>query len=295
MISRILTYCFILVTMSLSSLAQKRYVYYFDDKLKYTQKSKSVYTGYGVMDNDLLRLQILDNKTNQKIVHAYYTDSSLAISQGLYLTYSKNGIKEIEGNYDNNLEEGVWKKWNDAGHLIDSSVYSKGVKAIIATFKYGKKGNLNYYDNTDIKNDKKQVFVYNDSGKLVREINFNGQNGIIKNFNADEIKIDSVFSRDETDASFPGGSSAWNKFLHKMLSENINDLTGDGASGTCRVRFIIDEKGNPQDVKALTMIGSSLAEIAVRAIKNGPKWNPAIQYGRPVNAYRELPITFTIR
>jgi len=60
-----------------------------------------------------------------------------------------------------------------------------------------------------------------------------------------------------------------------MLTENINDLTSDGASGTCRVRFIIDKEGNPQDVKALTMIGSSLAEIAVRAIKNGPKWNPA--------------------
>jgi len=167
--------------MSLSSLAQKRYVYYFDDKLKYTQKSKSVYTGYGVMDNDLLLLQILDNKTNQKIVHAYYTDSSLVISQGLYLTYSKNGIKEIEGNYDNNLEEGVWKKWNEARQLIDSSVYSKGVKAITVTFKYDKKGKQNYYDITDIKNDKKQVFVYNDSGKLVREINFIGQNGTIKN------------------------------------------------------------------------------------------------------------------
>jgi antitoxin component YwqK of YwqJK toxin-antitoxin module len=281
--------------MSLSSLAQKRYVYYFDDKLKYTQKSKSVYTGYGVMDNDLLRLQILDNKTNQKIVHAYYTDSSLAVSQGLYLTYSKNGIKEIEGNYDNNLEEGVWKKWNEARQLLDSSVYSKGRKVITASFKYDEKGNQNYHGVTDFKNDKKQVFVYNDSGKLIREINFIGQNGIIKIFNGDGIKIDSVFSREEIDASFPGGDSAWSKFLLKMLTDNINDLTSDGASGTCRVRFIIDKEGNLQDVKALTMIGSSLAEIAIRTIKKGPKWIPASQYGRPVNAYRELPITFTIQ
>jgi protein TonB len=37
-----------------------------------------------------------------------------------------------------------------------------------------------------------------------------------------------------------------------------------------------------------------MEEEAVRAIKWGPKWKPAIQNGRNVNAYRQQPITFVV-
>lgn len=39
------------------------------------------------------------------------------------------------------------------------------------------------------------------------------------------------------------------------------------------------------------MKGTALAKVAVRIIKNSPKWNPASQYGRKVNAYRIQPVT----
>ncbi len=42
------------------------------------------------------------------------------------------------------------------------------------------------------------------------------------------------------------------------------------------------------------MKGSKLAEVAVNAIRKGPKWIPARQNSREVNAYRQQPITFTI-
>ena len=43
------------------------------------------------------------------------------------------------------------------------------------------------------------------------------------------------------------------------------------------------------------MKGSVLAEVAVNAfVKYGPKWKPAMQYERPVNAYREQSASFTI-
>jgi len=43
------------------------------------------------------------------------------------------------------------------------------------------------------------------------------------------------------------------------------------------------------------MQGSVLAEVAVNAIRNGPKWIPAEQYGRKVNAFREQPVSFTVQ
>ena len=39
---------------------------------------------------------------------------------------------------------------------------------------------------------------------------------------------------------------------------------------------------------------SKLAEIAVNAIRKGPKWKPAVQNGRNVKAYRRQPVTFQL-
>jgi protein TonB len=36
-----------------------------------------------------------------------------------------------------------------------------------------------------------------------------------------------------------------------------------------------------------------LAKVAVEAIENGPKWTPAQQNGRYVNAFRLQPVTVT--
>jgi periplasmic protein TonB len=101
-----------------------------------------------------------------------------------------------------------------------------------------------------------------------------------------------IFTKVEVYADFPGGNGAWAKYITKEINKYIDALTEDGKSGTCRVRFIVDKEGNVSNVVALNMKGSKLAEIAVKAIKSGPKWHPATQNGKPVNAYRIQPVTF---
>lgn len=106
---------------------------------------------------------------------------------------------------------------------------------------------------------------------------------------------DKVFTKVEIEATFPGGDGAWARYVKKAIESNIDELTDAGESGTCRVRFIVSKDGTVSDVQALTMKGSKLAEVAVNAIRKGPKWTPAQQNGRYVNAYREQPVTFTIQ
>lgn len=106
---------------------------------------------------------------------------------------------------------------------------------------------------------------------------------------------DKVFTKVEIEASFPGGDGGWARYVKKAIEGNIDELTDAGESGTCRVRFIVSKDGSVSSVEALTMKGSKLAEIAVNAIRKGPKWTPAQQNGRHVNAYREQPVTFTIQ
>jgi len=111
----------------------------------------------------------------------------------------------------------------------------------------------------------------------------------------DETNYDQTFTKVEVEASFPGGEGQWRRFLERNL--NASAPVDNGAppgSYTVQVQFIVDKEGNVSDVKALTNHGYGMEEEAVRVIKRGPKWTPAIQNGRQVRAYRKQPITFVV-
>jgi len=96
----------------------------------------------------------------------------------------------------------------------------------------------------------------------------------------------------EIEAMFPGGPKAWQQYVQRAIMARLDEFA-ESDYGTCIVQFIVDKNGNVSDVKATTMQGTKLAEIAVNAIMKGPKWIPAIQNGRYVNAYRVQPVTLT--
>ena len=102
---------------------------------------------------------------------------------------------------------------------------------------------------------------------------------------------DIIFKSVEIDAKFSGN---WNSYVKNEIEKNIDELTEAGESGTCIVRFVVSKDGSVSNVEAITMKGSKLAEIAVNAIRKGPKWIPAMQNGIQVNAYRQQPVTFVI-
>lgn len=109
----------------------------------------------------------------------------------------------------------------------------------------------------------------------------------------------------QIEAEFPGGNKAWSNYISKEVSRNMDELQDDGKSGTIVAQFVVDTEGNVSDVKVLgcneatvaNCIGtqSKLSEIAIAAIKRGPKWKPAEQNGRKVKAYRRQPITFKLQ
>ncbi|MEO9020690.1 MAG: energy transducer TonB [Ginsengibacter sp.] len=101
---------------------------------------------------------------------------------------------------------------------------------------------------------------------------------------------DTLFKKVEIDAKFPGGPEAWQRYIQRAITAQLNYFT-DGDYGTCTVQFIVDKNGNVSDVQALTLPGTKLAEIAVNTIRKGPKWIPAVQNGHYVSAYRLQPVT----
>lgn len=97
----------------------------------------------------------------------------------------------------------------------------------------------------------------------------------------------------EQPASFPGGQSAWLKYISREINKNGNALTVNKNNvGTCKVKFVVTTNGKVSEVQATTMAGTELAKVAVNAIKNGPDWIPGKQNGHAVNSYVIQPVTF---
>jgi len=100
-----------------------------------------------------------------------------------------------------------------------------------------------------------------------------------------EEDYDKVFTKVEKEAKFPGGPEGWKRYLERNLDANV--AANDGAptgNYTVKVQFIVDKGGNISNVQAIEVPKPcpSCGPEAVKVIKKGPKWEPAVQNGRNV-------------
>lgn len=104
-----------------------------------------------------------------------------------------------------------------------------------------------------------------------------------------------VFEKVEVEAQFKGGEREWRRYLEKNLNADVPiENNAPEGSYTVVVQFIVDKEGKISDVRATTNHGHGMEEEAIKVIRKGPDWVPAIQNGRQVKAYRKQPITFIV-
>lgn len=96
----------------------------------------------------------------------------------------------------------------------------------------------------------------------------------------------------EIEAKFTGN---WEKFLRNNLNAEIPIDNGAPAGRyTVYIQFVVDLDGSVSDIQPLTNIGFGMEKEAVRVLKKAAKWEPAVQNGHYVKAYRKQPITFVV-
>ena len=97
-----------------------------------------------------------------------------------------------------------------------------------------------------------------------------------------------MFTETEVSPQFTGGEAAWKAYLQKNLKANIPvDEGWKAGKYTLVVKFIVHTDGTVSDVSTENYKASKSAEECIRVIKNAPKWQPALQNGRKVNAYKK--------
>jgi protein TonB len=110
---------------------------------------------------------------------------------------------------------------------------------------------------------------------------------------------DRVFTVVQVESEFPGGRQSWIQYLQKNLNADLGAKyipiakREKTAKQTVMVVFIVDKAGNISNVQAEGINAHpKLIEEAIRVIKEGPNWTPAVQNGRNVTSRKRQAITW---
>ena len=116
---------------------------------------------------------------------------------------------------------------------------------------------------------------------------------IVEMTEEEEVEEEEVFYIVENMPEFPGGDVA----LRTYIAQNVKYpeiAKENGLSGKVFVQFVINQKGEVQDVKIARGVDPALDKEAFRVVQNLPKWKPGSQRGKPVKVSYTVPINFQL-
>lgn len=102
-----------------------------------------------------------------------------------------------------------------------------------------------------------------------------------------------VFFIVENMPEFPGGDLE----LRKHIAQNVQYpeiAKENGIQGRVFVQFVVNQKGEVEQVKVVRGVDPALDKEAIRVISTLPKWKPGSQRGKPVKVSFTVPINFQL-
>ena len=251
-------------------------------------------------------------------MNAWYKDEACKIPHDTMTWYHATKYVKSIGTYIDGKKEGMWLQYDEQGRMRDSATYSNGhlngiglgwhsngIPSDSTSFDgegngvkvtWDDEGNVTSAGRMEQDTLCKGRWQYFSEGKLIATVDFaNGKKIACNCFDEKGSKLDTAICNEEKEANFPGGLDGWRKFLERTLDASVPARKGakDGHY-TILLKFRVDKEGNLQDLKATTNYGFGMEQEALRVLKRSPKWEPAVQFGRHVNAYRIQPITFVV-
>ncbi len=109
----------------------------------------------------------------------------------------------------------------------------------------------------------------------------------------EEVEETQVFYIVENMPEFPGGDAALRSYInqHVVYPEIAKE---NGIQGRVFVQFVVNQKGEVEQVKVVRGVDPALDKEAVRVISSLPKWKPGSQRGKPVKVSYTVPINFQL-
>lgn len=196
------------------------------------------------------------------------------------INFEGEKINELDGNQ----KVGLWKLVDhEKGVVIICMMVNDSTFSSVEYFRYGKlAASQTTPDNYILYQNNQRIHV-----KLIRE---EKTFKIIKD-NGEELDLESskmFFQFSEMRPSFYGGSEA----LRYALLNNLNTQKTKSHYGKVIIKFKVSNDGYVVSTEVLKSDDEFLNDEVIRIIKSLPRWQPAFQAGRFVNAYYTIPLDF---
>ncbi|MFA6402331.1 MAG: TonB family protein [Salinivirgaceae bacterium] len=108
-----------------------------------------------------------------------------------------------------------------------------------------------------------------------------------------EVEEAQVFFIVENMPEFPGGDLELRKYINQNVSYP-EIAKENGIQGRVFIQFVVNQKGEVEQVKVVRGVDPSLDKEAIRVIQSLPKWKAGSQRGKPVKVSFTVPINFQL-
>lgn len=290
--------------------AQEVTRYYLNNNVPTQSKdSATYYIKFNASENGLLNFErfCMDNQLKEKgTVQSMLT----LIREGEITTFYSNGNKKDVTSYSEGLPNGMQTHYFSNGKvnykiLNQSAGYGYSLQKE-STSKYLFCANEN--DEITLQDGNGYFKAYDDYSKISQEGNVKNTvaDGIWKGYEANKLVFtefykNGILIKGENYAAAEGKIYAYqqrskrpepkgginNFYTH--ISASLQDMNFNNEKIT--MKFIVDVTGNIQNIEVVNSSNRKVNDFAVNALKNAPKWNPALEQGKPVERAYYMPIS----
>jgi len=187
-----------------------------------------------------------------------------------------------------NADWKVTEKQNSSYYRIAKTIEPKKKYEVTDYFNSGKVQMTGTYSSLspDVE-DGLFTWYYESGNKKSENVYENGKCISSKSWNEDGTT--QTVANLEKQPSYPGGMAK----LYKYIGKNFlypPSLAKVRPKGTIILTFVVDKEGGISDVEVTQSVHPLMDAEAVRVVKDMPKWEPGIQFGKPVRVKYTIPI-----
>lgn len=278
-------YIVLLTTILYSSLAFSQSKTYLDENKWKTKKRNAKYVQEIVkMESKVvLKESLLEN--GRLLSETTLKSASSKIKHGEYKAYFKNGNVREFGQYFKDKKRGDWEEFYENGD--NKMIYHTSEDKKVYSQYWDESGNsilLNGEGTLSQKNEKRNelsVTVFKDF--LMYTI-----------YAVRLASNDTIYDLPTKSAEFKNGYPTFYKNVGKTMKYPA-EARRRGIMGRVFVQFIVNEKGQLEEVKSIKGIGAGCDEEAEKAVRNSSgQWLPAEFEKKKVKCRMILPISFKL-
>ncbi len=266
-----LTFLFVLGLSVVATKAQTSsgsFSYFLKDGSPAPNEKSASYLMNVTKVDDTTWLKKYYNIYGPMIYQETYSDESLNIKHGKFIWYNEAGYIDSAGNYLSNNRHSEW-------------VYKKDTSVLL----------VRKYDNGNL------ICTFDPkTKKIILGNNKEASPAELKNIDT----TTTIFTTVQAEAEATGGKKGWQNYLVKNIvtPKRLQKIVVKQKKGiyyaTVIVGFIIDKNGNVGQFYMDKSYEWSADMEAIRVIKDGGIWKPAMQNGQIVDCYERQQITYAI-